>query len=118
MLKSNSTVILNFRSRLINNYLSKVFTIINWGSKQLKFIPNDVILRINLIDQLKTDYVMVKNGAFFAIANTIKPLHIHENMHMTYKQDFYKTKQRYIYYLFLEYLAPVMKYLEHIVLIK
>ena len=30
MLKSNSTVILNFRSRLVNNYLSKGFFIIDY----------------------------------------------------------------------------------------
>ena len=79
---------------MINNYLSKGFFIIDRGSKQLNLIPNDVILRINLVDQLKTDYVMVKNEALSAIANTIKPLHNHKNMHMTYKQDFYKTKQK------------------------
>ena len=118
MLKSNSTVILNCRSRRINNYLSKGFSIINRGSKQLKLIPNDLILRINIVDQLKTDYFMVKNDTLSAIANTIKPLHIHENMHMTYKQDFYKTKDKEIYDLLLEHLAPVMKDLEHPALIK
>ena len=56
---------------------------------------------------------MVKNEAFSAIANNIKPLHIHKNMHITYKQDFYKTKQNEIDDLFLEYLVPVMKDLEH-----
>ena len=71
MLKPNSIVILNCRSRLINNYLSKVFFIIDWGSKQLNLIPNDVILIINLVDQLKTDYVMVKNEALSAISNIL-----------------------------------------------
>ena len=37
---------------------------------------------------------------------------------MTYKQDFYSTKQKEIDYLFLEQLAPVMKDLEHTKLIK
>ena len=37
---------------------------------------------------------------------------------MTYKQDLYKAKQIKIDYLFLEYLAPVMKYLEHPVLLE
>ena len=37
---------------------------------------------------------------------------------MTYKQDFYSTKQKEIDYLFLEQLAPVMKDLEHPELIK
>ena len=92
MKKYNSTVILNFRSRLINNYLSKGFFIIEQTSKQLTFIPNDVRLIINMVDQLKTDYVMVKNEAISTVANTIKQFHIHKNMHMTYKQDFYKTK--------------------------
>ena len=44
MLNSDSNLILNCLSRLINNDLSKGFSIINWGSKQLKLIPNYVIL--------------------------------------------------------------------------
>ena len=64
MMKSNSNVILNFQSCLINNYLSKGLFIIEQGSKQFNLIPNDVILRINLVDQLKTDYVMVKRKQF------------------------------------------------------
>ena len=60
---------------------------------------------------------MVKNEALFAVANTIKKFHIHKNMHMTYKQDFYNTKESEIYDLFLEYLVPVMKDLENPALI-
>ena len=105
MLKYNSTVILNCQSRLINNYLLKVFFIIDQGSKNLNLIPNDVILRLNLVDQLKAGYFMVKNEALSAIENKIKQLCIHRNMHMTYKQDFYKTKQSEIDYLFMEYLS-------------
>ena len=75
-------------------------------------------LRINLVDQLKTDYIIVKKKAISAVANTIKQLHVHKNIHMTYKQDFYKTKQNEIDDLFQEYLAPFMKYIEHPALIK
>ena len=32
---------------------------------------------------------------------------------MAYKQDFYKAKETGKYDLFMEYLVPVMKYLEH-----
>ena len=56
---------------------------------------------------------MVKNESLSAVANTIKQLHIHKNMHMTYKKDWYKTKESDIDYLFLEYLVPVIKYIEH-----
>ena len=59
-------------------------------------------LRINLVDQLKTYYVMIKNEALSNLSNTIKQFHIHKNMHMTYKQDFYKTKESEIDDLFLE----------------
>ena len=71
-----------------------------------------------MVDQLKTDYVMVKNEAISAIANTIKPLHINKNMHMTYKKDFYNNKQKEIGDFVLKYLSPVMKDLEHPALIK
>ena len=37
---------------------------------------------------------------------------------MTYKQDLYKAKESEIDDLFLEYLVPVMKYLEHLELIE
>ena len=87
-------MILNCQSRLINNYLSKGLFIIDRISKKLKLIPNDVILRNNLVDQLKTDYVMVKNDALSDKANTIKPFHIRKNIGMKYKQEFYKTKQK------------------------
>ena len=70
---------------MINNYLSKEFFITDWGSKQLNLISNDVILRMNLVDQLKTDYVVVKKEALSAIENIIKPLHILKYMHMPYK---------------------------------
>ena len=65
MMKSNSTVILKCRSRLINNYLSKGFFIIEEVSKQLNLIPNDVRCRINMVDQMKTDYVLVKKTKHF-----------------------------------------------------
>ena len=56
---------------------------------------------------------MVTNKSVSAVANTIKTFYIHKNMHMTYKQDFYKNKESEIDDLFLEYLVPVMEYLEH-----
>ena len=70
-------------------------------------------MRINLVDQLKIDYFMVKNEAISAVANTTKQLHIHKNMHMTYKKDFYKTKGEEIYDLFLEYIVAITEDLEH-----
>ena len=71
-----------------------------------------------MVCQMKTDFVMVKNEAIFAEANTIKQLRIYKNMHMPYKQDFYKTKEKGIVYLFLKWLVPVMKNIEHPALIK
>ena len=52
MEKSNSTVVLNCRSNLINNYLSKRLFIIEQDSNKLSLILNDVILRINVVYQL------------------------------------------------------------------
>ena len=71
-----------------------------------------------MVDQLKTDYVMVKIEALSAIANTIEQMHIHKNMHMTYMQEFYGPKLKEIDNLFLEYLVTVMKDLEHPALIE
>ena len=100
MNKPNSTVILNFLYCLIKNYLSKGFSIIEYNTNQFKLISNDVKLRINLVDKLEKYYVMVKDKAISAVANTIKQLHIQKNIHMTYKQDLYNTKDREIYDFF------------------
>ena len=92
MKKQDSTVILNLRTRLINNYLSKLFYIVEKGRKELSLITNYVRLRFNMNNQLDTDYIMVKNKAISAVTNTIKKLHIHKDMHMIYKQDLYNNK--------------------------
>ena len=101
MKKPNSTVILNFRSRLINNYLAKGFYIIKKVSKQLSLLPNDVKVIINLIDQMETYFVMAKNKAIYFVENTIKKLHIQKNIHLIYKQDYYWDKQEEIHDLFI-----------------
>ena len=89
----------------MNIYLEKVFYIIEKDSKQKCMLPNDLKLRINVIDQLKQSN--------FSVANTIKKLHIQKNMHLINKQDFYKDKQKEIYTLFIEELVPVMDNLDH-----
>ena len=65
-------------------------------------LPNDVKLRINLINQMDTDFIMKKNKAISSVANTIKKLHIQKNMHLINKQGFYKDKQKEIYDIFIE----------------
>ena len=87
-------MILNSQTRLINNYLSKWFYIIENITRQLSLLPNDSILRINLNNQLGTDYVMTKNKAISDVANTTRQLHIQKDMHMIYKQDFYNNKEK------------------------
>ena len=117
MKKPNSTVVLNSRTRLINNYLAKLFYVIEQDTKQLSLSPNDVILRTNINNQLDTDYVMVKNKAISAVANTTKKLNIQKDMHMIYKQDFHMNKEKEIYDLFLEYIVLIMENLHHPALI-
>ena len=72
MKKPNSTVVLNWRSFLINNYLAKGFYITEKVPKQLNLLPNDVKFTINLNNQMDTDFFMAKNKAISAEANTIK----------------------------------------------
>ena len=108
MKKPNSTVILNCRSRLISNHLSNGFYIIEKVSNKLNFLPNDVILRSNLNNQLDTYFVMAKKKA-----NSIKKLHIHKYMHFIYKQHYYEDKQKEIDDWFIEYLAPIMDDIYH-----
>ena len=75
-------------------------------------------LRINAIDQLETDIVMKKNTAIYSVAKTVKKLHIQSDLHLIYKQEFYKDKQKEIYELFIGYLVPVMDDIYHPALIE
>ena len=54
------TVILNCQTRMINNYLSKELFIIEQSTMQFNLLPNTVKSRINLIDELETDFFMEK----------------------------------------------------------
>ena len=46
-----------------------------------------------MIDIMYTDFVMAKNKAIYSVANNIKKLHIQKNIHLIYKQDYYKDKR-------------------------
>ena len=65
MEKPNAVVILNCRSRLVSNYLSKGFFIIEKYSKHLRIIPNDVKSIIHVIDEIETYFVMKKKHSNF-----------------------------------------------------
>ena len=39
-------------------------------------------------------------------------------MHLSYKQDYYKDKQKEIYDIFIQYLVPTMDNIEHLTLIE
>ena len=56
---------------------------------------------------------MKKNKAISTVENTIKQLQIHKDIHIIYKQQFNKEKQKEINNLFLEYLVPIMENLDH-----
>ena len=82
--KPNATVILNFRYCLRNNYLLKVFFMIEKDSKRLRIIPNDLKSIIHAIDQLEKYFVIAKK-IIYSVANTIKKFHIQSDLHFIYK---------------------------------
>ena len=101
MEKPNSNVILNFQSRLVNNYLAKGFFIIEKNSKQLIILLNDVKLRVHAIEQLETYFVTAKNTEISSVENTINKLHIQSDFHFIYKKNLYYNKQGEIDTLFM-----------------
>ena len=48
----------------MENYLAKIFYIIEKDSKQLSLLPNDVKLRINMINQMDIDFSWQKTKQF------------------------------------------------------
>ena len=73
----------------MNKYLAKIFYIIEKDSKQKCTLPNDMKLRINVIDKLDADLVM-ENIAYSE-----------KYICLIYKGDFYKDKQKEIDDLFI-----------------
>ena len=71
----------------------KRFFIIKQNSKQLSSLTNDVKLRIHVIDQLGTDFVMAKITAISSVANTINKFRIQSNVHWIKKKDSYYDKE-------------------------
>ena len=63
-------------------------------------LPNDLKLKIYVIDQLETYFVMAKNTEIYSVENTIKKLNIQKNMHFIYKKNYFKDKQKEIDELF------------------
>ena len=100
MEKPNSTVILNFQFRLVNNYSEKRLFFIENNSKQLSILPNDAKLRIHAIEQVETYFCMAKNKAISSVENTIKKLPIHFGMYFINQQNLYYDKQDEIDTLF------------------
>ena len=64
MRKKNSTVLLNCQTHLINNYLAKILSIIEKGTKQLSLLSIDFRLIINMNNQLDTDFITKKQSNF------------------------------------------------------
>ena len=51
----------------MKNYLAKGLFMIENDSKHLSSLPNDVKIRIHMIDQLETDFVMAKKHINFIV---------------------------------------------------
>ena len=81
-------------------------------------LPNDVKLRVHVIEQLETDFVMAKNTAIYSVPNTIEKLHIQSDLHLIYKQKFCHDKQDEIDTLFIEYHVLLFDDIYHPALIK
>ena len=64
MKKRNLTVILVFRSWMVNYHLEKGLVIIEKESQKLSILLNDVKLIIHAIDQLETYFVVEKSQQF------------------------------------------------------
>ena len=91
--KQNSTVILNLRYRLVKNYLAKGLKIIEKDSEQNILPPNDMKFIIDLIYQMDIDFLMAKKQSNLLCSKPHQKLHIKKNMHLIYKQDYYKEKK-------------------------
>ena len=75
-------------------------------------------MRIDLIDQMDTYFVMAKNKSIFSIKKPIKTLHIQKNMSFIYKQNYDEDKLDKIDNIFIAYIVPVMNNMNHPALIE
>ena len=97
--KPNLTFIFNFRYSLVNYYLADQIAIIKHNYKQLSSVFNDVKLRLHVIDQQKTYFVMYCTTAISSVANTINKLHIYSDLFFTKKNSIVIKKIKWINFL-------------------
>ena len=65
----------------------KRFCYYKHNSKKSSSLPNYAKLRIHVIDELETDFVMAEITAISSVANTIKKFHIQPNLHFINKKN-------------------------------
>ena len=118
MKNKNSTVVLVCLYQLVNYHLLKGFVIIEYNSKHLISVPNEVKQRIHAIDKQKTDHVLVCHTEISSLANTLNILHAQSNFHTGYKQNLYNDKRDKYDELFYHYHLSLLKYIDHTALIQ
>ena len=98
--------------------MAKGFVIIKHNSNQLSSVSNDAKLRIHVIDQQKTDFLMAKTAEIYSVENNIKKLHTQSDFHLVYKKKFYHDKEKELDNFFDECHLPLLKDIDNPALIQ
>ena len=90
---TNSTVVILYRTPLVEYYLAKVFVILEHNSTELSIVPNEVKQIMHAIDMHDSEYVMSCYTSITYVANTVKKLHIMSDLNYGHIHNFYRDKQ-------------------------
>ena len=84
----NYVVILKFSKRILEYYLSKGFTILEYNTINLSKIPNEVKYRIHAEDTDNSDKFMTCTTTINSTSNTIKNLVVNKISFFLYSDRF------------------------------
>ena len=114
----NYVVILKGSKSMVEYYLSKGFTIVEWNDNNLAKLPNELKQIIHVEETHNSDEVMKYINTIPYTSNTPKNLVVNEKSHPSYFQREFNDKKKIIINIFSAYVVPLLKNINHLVLLQ
>ena len=109
----NSVVISKRPKNILEYYLSKGFTILEFNDNNLAKLPNDIKQIFHAEKTDNSDKVMTCINKITSISNTLKNLVVNKSLHYSYIKKESNDKNEMIINIFSAYIVPLLKDINH-----
>ena len=109
----NYVVILKCPKRMMENYFSTVFTILECNYNNLAKLPNEVKYKIHAEERENSYKFMVCITKIPSTSNTLTNLVVNKSLHISYIPRKFNDKMKIIINIFSSYVVPPLKHINH-----